>query len=73
MIAYTMVGTAAGKDRAFALYDSLFEGTGIQRLFKLLSGYRFNGVYFPYLDLNEICVCRTGFATIPVRNQREAS
>lgn len=73
MIAYTMLGTAAGKDRASALYDRLLEDTRIQRLFKTLSGYRFNGTYFSNLDQNEICVCNTGSATIAVRNQREAS
>ena len=73
MIAYTMFGTAAGKDRAFALYDCLFEGTGIQRLFKTRSGDRFNGTCFRDLDQNENWVCKTGFATIPVRNEGEAS
>ncbi|MEO0441980.1 MAG: VOC family protein [Pseudomonadota bacterium] len=42
MIAYTMLGTN-DKEKAFAFYDALFEGTGIKRLFKTPLGGQFYG------------------------------
>ncbi|SIO16926.1 Glyoxalase-like domain-containing protein [Parasphingorhabdus marina DSM 22363] len=42
MIAYTMLGTN-DKEKAFAFYDSLFEGTDIKRLFKTPLGGQFYG------------------------------
>ncbi|ASK90034.1 VOC family protein [Sphingorhabdus sp. SMR4y] len=42
MIAYTMLGTN-DKERAFAFYDALFEGTAVRRLFKTPSGGQFYG------------------------------
>ncbi len=42
MIAYTMLGTN-DKEKAFAFYDALFEGTDIKRLFKTPLGGQFYG------------------------------
>lgn len=42
MIAYTMLGTN-DKDKAFAFYDALFDGTGVKRLFKTPAGGQFFG------------------------------
>tara|TARA_R110000824_G_scaffold85425_5_gene212327 strand:+ start:13448 stop:13846 length:399 start_codon:yes stop_codon:yes gene_type:complete len=132
MIAYTMLGTN-DKDRAFAFYDAVFDGTGIKRLFKTPAGGQFYGktpgepmlcitspydegdachgngtmvalqfgtteevdalharalaqgganegdpgwrapdmfygAYFRDPDQNKICVCKTDFTSIPVKN-----
>ncbi len=132
MIAYTMLGTN-DKDKAFAFYDALFEGSAIKRLFKTPAGGQFYGkapgepmlcitspydegdachgngtmvalqcettdevdafharalaqgaenegdpgwrapdmfygAYFRDPDQNKICVCKTNFAAIPVKN-----
>jgi hypothetical protein len=62
-----MLGTN-DKARTFACCGSLFEGSDIKHRFKTPAGGQFYGADFDDTDQDKICVRKTNFSTIAIKN-----